>query len=129
MPKNQADYDRGIALQKKLRGDVAPPAARAAVAELAPDMDELLTEVLFGRVWTRPGLDIKLRSVATIAALMALQRLPQLKAHIRYGLNLGLTREEIVEILTHVAWYAGVPTAVNALQVAKEAFAEAGKSQ
>ena len=127
MPRNQADYDKGVALQKKLRGNVPPPAGRAAVAELAPALDELLTEVLFGRVWTRPGLDLKLRSVATISTLMALQRLPQLKQHILYGLNLGLTREEVVEIITHVAWYAGVPTAVNALQVAKEAFAEAAK--
>lgn len=127
MPRNQADYDKGVALQKKLRGNVPTPAGRAAVAELAPALDELLTEVLFGRVWTRPGLDLKLRSVATISTLMALQRLPQLKQHILYGLNLGLTREEVVEIITHVAWYAGVPTAVNALQVAKEAFAEAAK--
>ena len=127
MPKNQADYDKGVALQKKLRGSVPPPAGRAALAELAPAMDEILTEVIFGRVWTRPELDLKIRSAVTIASLMALQRLPQLKQHILYGLNLGLTREEIVEILTHVAWYAGVPTAVNALQIAKEAFAEAGK--
>lgn len=127
MARNQADYDKGVALQKKLRANVPIPAGRAAVAELAPALDELLTEVLFGRVWTRPGLDLKLRSVATISTLMALQRLPQLKQHILYGLNLGLSREEVVEIITHVAWYAGVPTAVNALQVAKEAFAEAAK--
>ena len=127
MAKNQADYDKGVALQKKLRGNVPTPAGRAALAELAPAMDEMLTEVLFGRVWTRPELDLKVRSAVTIATLMALQRLPQLKQHVLYGLNLGLTREEIVEILTHVAWYAGVPTAINALQVAKEAFAEAGK--
>ena len=127
MPRNQEDYDKGVALQKKLRRNLQPPAGRAAIAELAPALDELLTEVLFGRVWTRPELDLKIRSSVTIASLMALQRLPQLKQHILYGLNLGLTREEIIEILTHVAWYAGVPTAVNALQVAKEAFAEAGK--
>ena len=115
MAKNQADYDKGVALQKKLRGNVPTPAGRAALAELAPAMDEMLTEVLFGRVWTRPELDLKVRSAVTIATLMALQRLPQLKQHVLYGLNLGLTREEIVEILTHVAWYAGVPTAINAL--------------
>jgi 4-carboxymuconolactone decarboxylase len=72
-------------------------------------------------------LDLKLRCVETLATLMALQRLPQLKTHILNSLNVGLTKEEIVEVLGHVMWYAGVPTAINAFQLAKEAFAEAGK--
>lgn len=127
MPKNQADYDRGVAIRKRLRGNLPLAAGPAAMEELAPDMAEMVTEVLFGRVWTRPGLDLKLRSVATLATLIALQRLPQLKSHVLYALNLGLTREEIVEVITHVAWYAGVPAAVSAFQVAKEAFAEVGK--
>ena len=79
---------------------------------------------MFGRVWTRPGLELRMRSAITIASLMAMQRLPQLKAHIANGLNAGLTKKEIVEILTHVAFYAGVPTAVNAFQLAKEVFQE-----
>jgi len=127
MPRNQADYDRGVAIRKRLRGNLPLAAGPAAMEELAPDMAEMVTEVLFGRVWTRPGLDLKLRSVATLATLIALQRLPQLKSHVLYALNLGLTREEIVEVITHVAWYAGVPAAVSAFQVAKEAFAEVGK--
>lgn len=126
MPKNQGDYDKGVELYSKLRGNMPLPPGRGAMAELAPAADELITEVLFGRVWTRPELDLKLRSVATLATLVALQRLPQVKTHIRYALNLGLTKEQITEVIAHVAWYAGVPTAVNAFQVAKEAFAEAG---
>ncbi len=127
MPRNQADYDRGVAFRKKLRGNLPPSAGPAAMEELAPEMAEMVTEVLFGRVWTRSELDLKFRSVATLATLIALQRLPQLKSHILYALNLGLTKEEIVEVITHVAWYAGVPAAVNAFQTAKEAFAEVGK--
>ncbi len=95
--------------------------------ELAPEMADMVTETLFGRVWTRSELDLKFRSVATLATLIALQRLPQLKSHILYALNLGLSKEEIVEVIAHVAWYAGVPAAVNAFQTAKEAFAEVGK--
>jgi alkylhydroperoxidase/carboxymuconolactone decarboxylase family protein YurZ len=72
MPRNQADYDRGVALRKKLRGNLPLAAGPAAMEELAPDMAELVTEVLFGRVWTRPQLDLKLRSVATLATLIAL---------------------------------------------------------
>lgn len=127
MPRNQADYDRGVAIRKRLRGNLPPAAGPAAMEELAPDMAEMVTEVLFGRVWTRPGLDLKLRSVATLATLIALQRLPQLKSHVLYALNLGLTKEEIIEVITHVALYAGVPAAVNAFQTAKEAFQEAAR--
>jgi len=127
MAKNQADYDRGVELRKKLSGGRPVSGGLAAMQELAPDIAELVTEALFGRVWSRPGLDLKLRSVATMATLMALQRLPQLKTHILNALNVGLTKEEIVEVLGHVTWYSGVPTGINAFQVAKEAFAEAGK--
>ena len=127
MPKNQVDYDKGVALRKKLSGGRPLSGGLAAMHELAPEIAELVVEGLFGRIWTRPGLDIKLRSVATMATLMALQRLPQLKTHILNALNVGLTKEEIVEVLGHVTWYAGVPAGINAFQVAKEAFAEAGK--
>jgi 4-carboxymuconolactone decarboxylase len=66
----------------------------------------------------------KMRSAITIASLMAMQRLPQLKRHIANGLNMGLSKQEIIEILIHIAFYAGVPTAVNAFQLAKEVFQE-----
>ena len=67
-----------------------------------------------------------MRSVAVIAALTAMQRLPQLKSHIANGLNAGLSKQEIIEILIQMAFYAGAPTAVNAFQVAKEVFEEEG---
>jgi 4-carboxymuconolactone decarboxylase len=122
---NQADFDKGVEIRKKLSGKRFGKMTNA-LAELAPDLDEMLNEVVFGRVWTRPGLELRMRSAITIASLMSLQRLPQLKTHIANGLNAGLTKQEIVEILIHVAFYAGVPTAVNAFQLAKEVFAEEG---
>lgn len=122
---NQTDLEIGIAIRKKLSGDRFGKSA-SALAELAPDLDEMLNEVVFGRVWSRPGLELKMRSVAVIAALTALQRLPQLKSHIANGLNAGLKKEEVVEILIQMAFYAGAPTAVNAFQVAKEVFDEEG---
>ena len=125
MPRNQEDHDKGVAVRNKLRGNRTAAAGPAAMEELAPDMAEMVTEVLFGRVWTRPQLDLKFRSVATMATLIALGRLAQLKSHILYALNLGLSKEEIVEVIVHVAFYAGVPAAVSAFQTAKEAFAEA----
>ena len=122
---NQTDLEIGIAIRKKLSGDRFGKSA-SALAELAPDLDEMLNEVVFGRVWSRPGLELKMRSVAVIAALTALQRLPQLKSHIANGLNAGLKKEEVIEILIQMAFYAGAPTAVNAFQVAKEVFDEEG---
>jgi len=122
---DNADYQKGIKVRKKLSGKRFGKAS-SALAELAPDLEDMLNEVVFGRVWGRPGLELKMRSAITIASLMSLQRLPQLKTHIANGLNAGLTKKEIVEILTHVAFYAGVPTAVNAFQLAKEVFAEEG---
>ena len=119
---NKADLDKGLALRTKLLGKRA--SARTAMGELAPDLEELINEVVFGRVWTRPGLEPKMRSAITIASLMAMQRLPQLKGHIANGLNMGLSKQEIIEILTHIAFYAGVPTAVNSFQLAKEVFQE-----
>lgn len=119
---NKADLDKGLALRNQLLGKRA--SARTAMGELAPDLEELINEVVFGRVWTRPGLEPKMRSAITIASLMAMQRLPQLKGHIANGLNMGLSKQEIIEILTHIAFYAGVPTAVNAFQLAKEVFQE-----
>ena len=122
---NKSAYEKGVKIRKKLNGKRFGKMT-SALSELAPDLDEMLNEVVFGRVWTRPGLELRMRSAITIASLMAMQRLPQLKAHIANGLNAGLTKKEIVEILTHVAFYAGVPTAVNAFQLAKEVFQEEG---
>ncbi len=122
---NKADYEKGVEVRKKLSGKRFGKAS-SALAELAPDLEEMLNEVVFGRVWGRPGLELKMRSAITIASLMSLQRLPQLKTHIANGLNAGLTKQEIVEILIHVSFYAGVPTAVNAFQLAKEVFADEG---
>jgi len=119
---NKADLEKGLELRKKLLGKRA--SAVTALRELAPDLEEIMNEVLFGRVWTRPGLEPKMRSAITIASLMAMQRLPQLKGHIANGLNMGLSKQEIIEILIHIAFYAGVPTAVNAFQLAKEVFQE-----
>ncbi len=122
---NKADHEKGVEIRKKLSGKRFGKAS-TALAELAPDMEDMLNEVVFGRVWGRPGLELKMRSAITIASLMSLQRLPQLKTHIANGLNAGLTKQEIIEILIHIAFYAGVPTAVNAFQLAKEVFTEEG---
>ena len=95
-----------------------------ALADIAPDFARYLFEFPFGDIYSRPGLDLRSREIATIAALTALgNAAPQLKVHIEAGLNVGLTREEVVEIIMQMAVYAGFPAALNGLFAAKEVFA------
>ncbi len=97
----------------------------ASLADIAPDFATYLLEFPFGDIYSRPGLDLRGREIATIAALTALgNATPQLKVHIEAGLNVGLTRDEIVEILMQMAVYAGFPAALNGLFAAKEVFAQ-----
>ena len=82
-------------------------------------MAELSANVLFGDVWERPELSKRDRSMITVAALVALYRTDQLKGHIGRALDNGVTKEEIAEVITHMAFYGGWPTAANAVRVAK----------
>jgi Uncharacterized homolog of gamma-carboxymuconolactone decarboxylase subunit, COG0599 len=96
----------------------------AALADIAPDFATYLFEFPFGDIYSRPGLDLKAREIATIEALTALgNAAPQLKVHIEAGLNVGLSREEITEVIMQMAVYAGFPAALNGLFAAKEVFA------
>lgn len=96
-----------------------------ALAGIAPDFATYLFEFPFGDIYSRPGLNLRDREIATIAALAAMgTATPQLKVHIEAGLNVGLTRDEIAEILMQMAVYAGFPAALNGLFAAKEVFAE-----
>ncbi|BBE72532.1 carboxymuconolactone decarboxylase family protein [Oharaeibacter diazotrophicus] len=96
-----------------------------ALADVAPDFATYLLEFPFGDIYDRPGLSLRDREIATIAALAALgNATPQLEVHVHAGLNVGLTREEIVEVLMQMAVYAGFPAALNGLFAAKRVFAE-----
>lgn len=102
----------------------------ASLADIAPDFATYLLEFPFGDIYSRPGLDLRAREIATIAALCAMgNATPQLKVHIEAGLNVGLTREEITEILMQMAVYAGFPAALNGLFAAKEVFGVRGEKE
>ena len=94
------------------------------VSDIAPRLAEISTDVLFAEVWERPQLSKRDRSLITVAALTALYRTDQLRVHIRRALDHGVTKEELGEIITHLAFYAGWPTAVNAALVAREVYEE-----
>jgi 4-carboxymuconolactone decarboxylase len=98
-----------------------------ALSAVSPDFARWIVESAYCDVLGRPQLPLRDREIATLAALAALGNAPgQLKAHVEGALNVGLTREEIVEVLMQMAIYAGVPAAINALQTAGEVFAERG---
>ena len=97
----------------------------AGLKDIAPDLGRYTIEFPFGDIYSRPGLDLRSREIAVVAALTALgNAAPQLKVHINGALNVGVTREEVVEIIIMMAVYAGFPAALNGIAAAKEIFAE-----
>ena len=104
-----------------------PPAAnpaRDAVRSFVPKLIDLTEKVVYGDVWERPGLSKRDRSLITVAALIAMYRGDQLKGHLERALANGVTRDEIGEIITHMALYAGWPTAMTAGRIAAQVFEE-----
>jgi len=101
-----------------------PTNARVSFGEAAPELAEITDRVLFGKVWRRPELSPRDRSLITVSSLVALYRTNELPYHINYALQNGVTQDEIVELITHLAFYSGWPTAMTALTIARKIFAE-----
>lgn len=99
---------------------VQPSRAQQLMGDFAPKLAELTDSVLFGDIWERPGLSKRDRSLATVSALIAMNRPDQLRSHLALAIQNGLTREELAEAMTHLAFYSGWPSAVSAISVAKE---------
>ena len=119
-----ARYDRGWDKLREIDG-MAGERVISSLADIAPDFARYLIEFPFGDIYSRPQLDLKSREIGVVAALTALgNAAPQLKVHIHGALNVGCTREEVVEIIMQMAVYAGFPAALNGLFAAKEVFAE-----
>jgi 4-carboxymuconolactone decarboxylase len=103
-----------------------PSAARQAFGHIAPALADLTDKVLFGDVWTRPGLSPRDRSLITVASLIALYRTNELPFHLGKAIENGVSRDEIIETITHLAFYSGWPTANTALPIAQRIFDEKG---
>jgi 4-carboxymuconolactone decarboxylase len=127
----QDRYQRGWEKLKEVDGEAGERVVDS-LKDIAPDFARLLIEFPFGDIYSRPGLDLKSREIAVVAALTALgNAVPQLKVHIHGALNVGCTRQEVVEVIMQMAVYAGFPSALNGLFTAKEVFKErddSGKS-
>jgi 4-carboxymuconolactone decarboxylase len=122
--KSDERYQRGLDKLAEIDGEQGQRVIDS-LADIAPDFAQYLIEFPFGDIYCRPGLDLRTRELVTVAALTALgNAAPQLKVHLHAALNVGCSREEIVETIMQMAVYAGFPAALNGLFAAKEVFGE-----
>jgi 4-carboxymuconolactone decarboxylase len=115
-------YEQGREIQMQLWPAMRQASGQFPAAKLAPDFFRYVAESAFGMLWSRPGLPIRDRSLTTVAQLAARGRPDVLRAHLRGALEVGITQDELVEVLMQTAIYAGVPRAVEALKIAAEIF-------
>jgi 4-carboxymuconolactone decarboxylase len=122
-------YEEGLAIRRAVLGAQYVDKSLQSADDFTQPMQELVTEYCWGEIWTRPGLDRRMRSFLNLVMLTALNRPHEIKLHIRGALNNGVTREEMREVFLQCAIYCGVPAALDAMRIAKEVFAEidAGK--
>jgi len=119
-------YERGLQKLKEIDGRQGERVIDS-LKDIAPDFSRYIIEFAFGDIYSRPALDLKTRELAVVAALTALgNAVPQLKVHLHGALNVGCSKDEIVEVIMQMAVYAGFPAALNGLFAAKEVFAENG---
>ena len=117
-------YERGWEKLKEVDGEAGEKVIES-LKDIAPDLGRYTIEFPFGDIYSRPGLGLRSREIAVVSALTALgTAAPQLKVHIHGALNVGVTREEVVEIIIMMAVYAGFPAALNGMAAAKEVFDE-----
>ena len=106
---DEQHFENGLAMLKTMVGEAEAERIRQGWREISPDLERLILEFVAGRIWTRSGLDLKTRSLSTVAALTALGRTSALELNIRMALGNGATKEDVLEIMLHMAPYAGFP--------------------
>jgi 4-carboxymuconolactone decarboxylase len=106
-----------------------PTAARKSFGDIAPALAEYTDTVLFGDIWERPGLSPRDRSLITVATLIALYRINELPFHLKKAIDNGITKDELIEVITHLAFYSGWPTASSAVTIARRVFEEAATAK
>lgn len=114
------DFEQGLAMRKRVMGDAFVERAFSGLTPFTEPLQQYITRNAWGDVWQRPGLDLKTRSLITVAMLTAMGRQNELKGHVRGALNNGATPQEIQEVLLHASIYCGLPTAVEAFRSAAE---------
>lgn len=118
---------QGMELRTRLWGEKQAQTGDEFLRQFDEGFATFLNEQLFGGIWARPGLPTKTRSMITLAALMALGRGPELRLHMRGALNIGVTQQELKEMIIHLSQYSGVPTAIEAIRAFREVTEPATK--
>src|SRR6059058_6102918 len=119
-----SDYDTGMRTRREVLGDDHVDRATAAAGEFGQPFQEFITRYAWGEIWSRPGLDRRMRSAITLTALVALGREHELAMHVRAALRNGLTPAELEEVLLQCAIYCGVPAANGAFAIAQRVLQE-----
>lgn len=114
------DFEQGLAMRKRVMGEDFVARAFSGLTEFTTPIQEYVTRNGWGDVWQRPGLDLKTRSLITVAMLTAMGKSNELKGHVRGAMNNGANMQEIQEVLLHASIYCGLPTAVEAFRAAAE---------
>ena len=128
MTPGESAHERGMKVRREVLGDEHVDAAIERTTELTADFQDLITRYAWGEIWTRPGLDRRMRSAVTLTALVALGKVEELEMHVRAALRNGLTQDEIKEVLLQSAIYCGVPAANSAFAVAQRVLSEGDES-
>jgi 4-carboxymuconolactone decarboxylase len=121
-----SDFDDGMKTRREVLGDEHVDRAGANAGEYGQPFQELITRYAWGAVWSRPGLDRRMRSAITLTALVCVKAETEIGMHVRAALRNGLTPDEIREVLLHAAIYAGVPAVNTAFPIAKRVLEEEG---
>jgi 4-carboxymuconolactone decarboxylase len=116
---DEQHLENGLAILRTMVGSAEAERIRQGWREISPDLERFILEFVAGRIWTRTTLDLKTRSLATVAVLMALGRTNALELNLRMAAGNGATKEEILEIMLHMAPYAGFPAVWDGMQMAK----------
>jgi 4-carboxymuconolactone decarboxylase len=122
-------FDKGLRIRREVLGAEHVERSLAGADDFSRPLQELITEYCWGKIWGRPGLERKIRSMLNLAMLTALNRPHELKLHIRGALNNGVTKDEMKEVFLQAGIYCGVPAAVESFRVAREVFAEEAKAR
>ena len=129
MTSEDSAYDRGMKVRREVLGDEHVDRAIGRTTEFTADFQDFITRYAWGEIWSRPGLDRRMRSCITLTALVALGRLDELELHVRAAVRNGLTEREIGEVFLQSAVYCGVPAANSAFAVAQRVLSETGKEE
>jgi 4-carboxymuconolactone decarboxylase len=121
---NRELFDKGLKVRREVLGAEYVDNALKNADDFTRPMQELVTQMAWGEIWTRPGLDRRTRSLINLSMITALNRPHELKLHVRGAITNGVTKDEIMEVFLQSAIYCGMPAALDSFRVAKEVFAE-----